>query len=87
MENKDKIRTTADMLRSFISGDDRSLAIAGKIEVTLDELFPDDDEIQDFVTCFASYRPGGGEYLYDEVRMIEICKHLLGIFESRYSSI
>lgn len=86
MEDTNNIKAIADMLNTFISGDDRSMAIAGKIEVSLDELFPDDDEIQDFVTDFASYRPEGGEYLYDENRMIQICKHLLSILESRYRS-
>ena len=73
-----------DMLKTFISGEDRTIVFAGKIEVVLDRLFLDDDEIQDFVTYFASYRPGGGEYLYDEKTMVNESKLLLSILQSRY---
>lgn len=57
--------------------------IAGRIEVTLDEAFPDDEEIQDFVTCFASYSPDGGEYLYDKEQMIKESKRLPNIIYSK----
>lgn len=86
MENKSEVIFIIDMLKTFISGEDRSIAFAGKIEVALDKLFPDDDEIQDFVTYFASYRPGGGEYLYDEKTMADESKYLLGILQSRYGT-
>lgn len=56
------INNIRSLLSSFIDGDDRSLEIAGKIEVALDNAFPDNEEIQDYMSCFASYRPGGGEY-------------------------
>ncbi|OGO79462.1 MAG: hypothetical protein A2Y23_07100 [Clostridiales bacterium GWB2_37_7] len=83
MESKEQIETLIQMLNKFISREDCSMEIAGKIEVALDELFPDDDDIQDFITCFASYRPGGGEYLYDENSMIKECKTLLDIIQSK----
>ena len=56
------INNIRSLLSSFIDGDDRSLEIAGKIEVALDNALPDNEEIQDYMSCFASYRPGGGEY-------------------------
>lgn len=83
MKNKKEIQTIIEMLNKFISREDCSMEIAGKIEVALDELFPDNDEIQDFVTCFASYRPGGGDYLYDEESMIKESEILLNIIYSK----
>jgi hypothetical protein len=55
----------------FISGTDCSLQAANEIESKLDNVFPDDDYIQEVVVMLASYRPGGGEYLYDEKQLIE----------------
>ncbi len=65
------------MLRSFIDGTDRSLDAAGRLEVALDEEFPDDDEVADVVLALASYRPGGGEYLYDEHQIVKLCEWVL----------
>ena len=61
-------------LRNFIDGKDRSMAAAGWIEVALDEKFPDDEEMADVVLALASYRPGGGEYLYDEHQLVKFCE-------------
>lgn len=83
MKKRDKIESVIKMLNSFISGTDRVLEIAGKIEVELDKLFPDDDDIQDFVADIASYRPGGGEYLYDELKMASKSEHMIKILESK----
>lgn len=86
MENYNDVKLIMDMLKAFISGEDRTIAFAGKIEGALDRLFTDDEEIQDFITCFVSYRPGGGEYLYDEKTMVNQSKLLLAIFQSRYGT-
>ncbi|MDD7793072.1 hypothetical protein [Clostridium sp. 'White wine YQ'] len=83
MKNNKEIQKIIEMLNKFIAREDCSMEIAGKIEVALDEIFPDDDEIQDYVTCFASYRPGGGDYLYDEDRMVVESKTLLNIIQSK----
>lgn len=79
MDDKKDIHKIIDMLNKFISREDCSLEFAGQIEIELDELFPDDDEIQDYVTCFASYRPGGGDFLYDEESMVKESKVLMNI--------
>lgn len=84
MGNIVEIKELIEMLSKFISEEDCSMEMAGKIEVALDNLFPDDDEIQDFVTYFASYRPSGGEYLFDKSRMIKESKILLSIINSDY---
>jgi hypothetical protein len=53
-------------IERFIDGSDVSLESAGLIEVGLDDAFPDNDWVSDRVLMLASYRPGGGESLYDE---------------------
>lgn len=66
-----------ELLEAFISGKRRSVEDAQELEVSIEEAFPDDDAIQDFVTDFASYRPGGGDYLYDEEAMRGKCIQIL----------
>ena len=59
----------ASLLDSFVDGTDTSLLAANRLEVVLAEAFPDDDVVQDRVGDLALYRPGGGEFLLDEVAM------------------
>ncbi|MHA6722889.1 hypothetical protein [Sphingomonas sp. RS2018] len=54
------------LLDRFVSGEDASLKAANRLEVLLEEAFPDDDVVQDRVGDLAQYRPGGGEFLFDE---------------------
>lgn len=63
----------AALFGKFISGEDVSIASANAIEVALDEAFPNDELMQDTVLMLASYRPGGGDYLYGE----EVVRHQL----------
>ena len=65
------------LLSRFVDGADRSLALVGRLEVALDEAFPHDDECQDLVLALASYRPGGGEYLYDERDIERQCRKVM----------
>jgi hypothetical protein len=55
-----------ERIQRFIAGTDVSQESVGLIEVGLDDAFPDNDWIADKVLMLASYRPGGGENLYDE---------------------
>lgn len=55
------------LIERFVSGEDHSIALANEIEAEIDDEFPDDEFMQDTVLILASYRPGGGEFLYDEV--------------------
>jgi hypothetical protein len=50
--------------------------MAGTLEVALDDLLPEDRECQDLVLALASYRPGGGEFLYDEEEIARRCVKL-----------
>jgi hypothetical protein len=53
------------LLDQFIDGNEFSLAAAGRLEVLLDETYPDDEVVQDRVSDLACYRPGGGDFLLD----------------------
>ncbi len=64
------------LLADFIDGKNRSITAAGQIEVAIDDRFPDDEEVADVVLALASYRPGGGDYLYDEQAIVRQCKWL-----------
>jgi hypothetical protein len=55
-----------ERIQRFIDGVDVTVESAGLIEAGLDDAFPDNDWISDKVLMLASYRPGGGERLYDE---------------------
>ena len=59
------------LVMQFTDGVDLSVSSANAIEVAIDDAFPEDEEMQDVVLMLASYRPGGGDFLYDagEVRM------------------
>jgi hypothetical protein len=70
-------------LKQFIDGPDRGMARAGELEVMLDSAFPDDEEMQDLVLALASYRPEGGEYLYDEATIVKMCKYSYSVLERR----
>lgn len=59
-------RELVTLIKKFTSGEDVSIASANAIEVGIDDAFPNDEEIQDTVLMLASYRPGGGEFLYAE---------------------
>jgi hypothetical protein len=82
--NNNEIEVLMSKLENFVLGKNRTLTVAGEIEVSLEKLFSDDDEIQDYVTCFASYKPGGGEYLYDETAMIQKSKCLINLIRDRF---
>jgi hypothetical protein len=66
-----------ERIQRFVDGVDVSVESAGLIEAGLDDAFPDNDWIADKVLMLASYRPGGGESLYDEEHVrLELAKVL-----------
>jgi hypothetical protein len=74
----DRIR---EMLREFVDGTNRSMQRAGELEVAIDRAFPDDPRFADIVLALASYRPGGGEFLFGEAELVRECAHALGLLE------
>jgi len=68
------------LIQQFISGTDCSTNAANKIEIALDDSFPDDEYVQQTVEMLAMYRPHGGEFLFDTTairrRLIVTWEHL-----------
>ena len=64
------INKLVKLIDKFVRKKDISLSIANDIEVAIDDIFPDDKYMQDTVEMLVSYRPGGGEYLYNEEHLI-----------------
>jgi hypothetical protein len=51
------------LLKMFISGQDISLSLANRLEVLIDDKYPDDDYLQETVEMLACYRPEGGKFV------------------------
>jgi hypothetical protein len=64
-------------MSDFIEGRDRSARLAGEIEVALDQMCGDVEPYASLVLALASYRPGGGEFLYDEASILPMMKAAL----------
>lgn len=62
-------KSIPELLETFISGQDRSLTMANRLEVALDEAWPIDDGVQKVVEMLAAYRPCGGEFLFNEEQL------------------
>lgn len=78
--------TLTEWINNFIQGKDCSIANAQVIEVALDELYAEDGLIQDTVMMLASYRAGGGEYLYDEEQVKRQLQKVVGIMDALNAS-
>lgn len=65
-------------MRDFISGRDRSMALANRIEVALDAL-GDEEPFAEAVIVLARYRPGGGAFLTSEDDVVAILTHVLTV--------
>lgn len=64
-------------MEAFIRGDDRSMELAAKIEVALSDLFGELQPFADLSLALASYRPGGGPYLYDDRAIAEMMRGVI----------
>jgi hypothetical protein len=71
-----------NLIKSFTSRDDISVELANKIEVALERNLSENESAQDLVLMLASYRPGGGDYLYDEDQVIKKLEKLPDEIES-----
>lgn len=71
-----------EMMERFVSGD-RSLSLAGEIEVALDEVMGDEEPFASLVLDLASYRPEGGPFLHGEADMVPRVAHALGSLRAR----
>jgi hypothetical protein len=82
MTSRAALENICVLLRRFISGEDRSLNLAGEIEGAIALTFPDDERFEDFLHALATYRPGGGPFLYGEDAMVAKCQAVLSVVES-----
>lgn len=69
------------IIQRFVDGDDISIALANRIEVTSNDTFGDDEAMDDVGLMLASYRPGGGTFLYDEDQIALALRRVLSRLE------
>lgn len=62
------------LLDAFIDGGNTSMETANRLEVLIDDAFPDDDFLQETVEILACYRPEGGDFIFDTS---QVQKHLV----------
>ena len=65
-------------IEAFLDGIDVSLEAVNKIEGLIAEHFSDDDRFNDTLLALALYRPGGGDFLYDQE---QLSQELAGILQ------
>lgn len=71
-----------EMLQAFSMREDVSQDLAGQIEVSISKLFLEDERFDDFLLALASYRPGGGLFLYDTDEIASMCVTVMSIIQS-----
>ncbi len=72
-----------ERLRRFADGEDRSRESVLEIDTLLTEAFPggkgfpDAEAFEDLEVAAACFRPGGGQFMYDESQMAAVCTAVL----------
>ena len=64
-------------LNRIVTDRDFSLAAAEALESVIARHFRDDERLEELQDVLASYRPGGGELLFDETRLESECMRVL----------
>ncbi len=72
-----RIHRLRDLASDFIEDRSRTREQVGEIEQLVDEGFPDDDDMQDFVSDLSRFTPGGGPHLIDEGGAVRVCRGIL----------
>ena len=62
MQSLDLVRGA---LNKMVLGDDYSIAAAAALETAIATGFAEDERFEDLVHILASYRPSGGEFMFD----------------------
>lgn len=65
----------------------RTLCAAQVLEVALDDAYPDDPMIQECVEALARYRPGGGDFLFDDALINPIIQRLKSRFKTASAAV
>jgi hypothetical protein len=77
------LEALAALLQRFAAGEDQSRELVHAIDTLLTEAFaggagfPDADVFEDLEVAVACYRPGGGQFMYDEEQMAAVCANVL----------
>ena len=84
MQDKtENLATLSGLLVNFASGKDQSRECVQQIDALLTDSFPngdgfpDADAYEDLELAVACFRPGGGQFMYDEAQMASICASVL----------
>ena len=82
----DAIAELREKMQRFVNGGDRSLALAGEIEVDIDELMADKEPFASLTLALASFRPEGGQFLYTETDIIPLMLQALAALDVENAS-
>ena len=77
-DDKNKV---ISLLEEIVSGKDRGETIARSLVTAILVQFPDADDdkrFEDLMHILASFKPGGGEFLYGEEQLAKECAWTLG---------
>ena len=77
MTDKNYVTLLIDALEIFVSGEDRSYEHANRIAGIIVENFYEDERFDDLMELLATYRPEGGEYLFNEQQALKKCESVL----------
>ena len=83
--DKDSVEEGIRLLDIFISGADRTDRFVNHLGVFFDERISDIELIDDLVIAAASYEPRGGELLFDEKSLLDLCVRVRIALEKRAS--
>ena len=75
------MNTLRQAIERIVKGKDRSLAAAAALESEIAKV-PDDGRFEELEHILASYRPGGGEFLFDEEKLEQECVRVLKLLDN-----
>ena len=65
------------LLEIFVSGEQKSVEHARRMEGLIATAFPADHALQDLADMLAQYQPGGGDYLFSWEEMLPVATRWL----------
>jgi hypothetical protein len=77
--------TVVGLLERIVHGNQFGAGIARQLESAIIERYPnaDDDEwFGQLMLVLASYRPQGGQYMYDQAALVEECRRVLSLLKA-----
>ncbi len=74
MKPGEKVRLAVERI---VRERDFSLNAADALVAAILEEFPEDERFEDILDVLAQYRPGGGQFLFDEKRLEGECRSVM----------